>query len=92
MNCKSCICQTCLRAIDDNGPTQFFGEGETQNSDDDNENSHQIYYDKDSNDEDILETPNNIDGDYLLNGMYSYNLKKKMFMNLYLIFSLSFPL
>ena len=75
LNCKSCICQTCLRAIDDNGPTQFFGEGETHNDNGNDENSHQIYYDEDSNDEDTLEIPYDVDGDYQLNGMYSYNQK-----------------
>ena len=73
LTCKSCICQTCLKAIDDNGPTQFFGEVQTQNRDNDDVHSHHFYSDDDSNDEDTLEIPYDIDGDYLLNGMYSYN-------------------
>ena len=72
--CKIFICQTCLKSIYKNGHTQFFGEVQTQNlDDDDDENSHHFYSDKDSNDEDTLEIPYDIDGDYLLNGMYSYN-------------------
>ena len=62
-----------MKAIDENVPTQFFGEVQTQNLDDDGENSHHFYYDKDSNDEDTLEIPYDIDCDYLLNGMYLYN-------------------
>ena len=46
-----------MKAIDENGPTQFFGEVQTQNLDGDDENSHHFNSEKDSNDEDVLEIP-----------------------------------